>query len=91
MLAAGSVSVVCIVALMHLVAFAAPPQGKSIVGEWRGSWFERDREATLSGKTLTFVTPASEAAFTIEGTWMHGTVRSRASGIVEEEIVRSRQ
>lgn len=110
-----------IVALAHLAAFAAPPTGPSIVGEWRGHWasrrdlgvsgryfmtikkiegsrvftrlyivgvatFEGDREATLSGKTLTFVTPSSEAAFTIEDSWMHGTVRSRSSGIVEEEV-----
>ena len=53
--------------------------------------FEGDREATLAGNTLTFVTPASEATFTIEGDRMHGTVRSRSSGLVGEEVFLSRQ
>jgi hypothetical protein len=51
----------------------------------RGS-FEGDREATLSGNTLTIETRFNKAEFTIEGDQMRGTTRNLSTGFVSQEI-----
>jgi len=52
----------------------------------RGSAFEGDREATLSGNTLTIETKFNKAEFTIEGDQMRGATRSLSTGFVVQEI-----
>lgn len=53
--------------------------------------FEGDREATLSGNTLTFETGANKAEFTIEGNQMRGVTRNLSTGLMVQEVSLSKK